>query len=525
MFTLPLQPVVDKEKVISPNIFFNNSKIGLQEFDNNVKKLATVLLSKGLKADDVIAILLRNDVRQFELIEACRYLEITFVPLNWHGTGSELQHILTDSGASLLIAHTDLASAAMSQLSDQLSILVYPTPDNILASYNIQKPDETLLENRCEDMTRLLENAKPITTGTKPFRGMFSYTSGSTGRPKGIRRQVNQSQPDLYLVYEGLARTVMKLEKGDRYYITAPIYHSAPNALSLCCFAARDVDIYIEAKFAAEKFLADIERYQITHTYIVPTMMIRLLKLPKEVKEKYNISSLKFAISSGSAWPADVKQAMIDWFGPIFYESYGASEIGFMTLISSAEAIKKPGSVGKILPGGSIKIVDDDKNELAVGESGSIYVYLPMFGDFAYTNSAGNTADERYQGHATVGDVGYLDADGYLYINDRKKDMIISGGANIFPAEIEAAMIEMPQILDCAVFGIPDKEYGEKVVAAVMCQVGHSLNLDQVHAFLEGKISRFKYPRKLDLHDSLPREDSGKVFKQRLKAVYHSLSI
>lgn len=509
------------EKTISPNIFFNNSKLSLQEFTDNAKKLATVLRSKGLKAGDVIAILLRNDVRQFELIEACRYLQITFVPLNWHGTGTELQHILTDSGASLLIAHADLASTAMSQLSDQLSILTYPTPDNILVSYNIKKPDETLLEQRCEDMTILLESAKPITTQTKPFRGMFSYTSGSTGRPKGILRQVDQSQPDLYPVYEGLARTLLKLEKGDRYYISAPLYHSAPNALSLCCIASRDVDIYIAAKFGAEQFLADIERYKITHTYIVPTMMIRLLKLPKEVKEKYNVCSMKFAISSGSAWPADVKQAMIDWFGPIFYESYGASEIGFMTLISSAEALKKPGSVGKVLPGGSIKILDDDKNELAVGGSGLIYVYLPMFGDFVYTNSESNSADERYQGHTTIGDVGYVDEQGYLYINDRKKDMIISGGANIFPAEIEAAMFKMPQILDCAVFGIPDTEYGEKVVAAVTCQDGHSLNLDQVHAYLDGKISRFKYPRQLDVHDSLPREDSGKVFKQRLKAAYH----
>ena len=158
------------------NIFFNKSKVSLQEFDNNVKKLATVLQSKGLQAGDVIAILLRNDVRQFELIEACRYLEISFVPLNWHATGPELQHILTDSGASLLIAHADLASAAMNELSDQLSVLVYPTPENILASYNIQKQDKTGLESRCEEMTSLLENAKPITTGTKPFRGMFSYT-------------------------------------------------------------------------------------------------------------------------------------------------------------------------------------------------------------------------------------------------------------------------------------------------------------------------------------------------------------
>ena len=504
------------------NIFFSNSKIGFHEFDNNVKKLATVLRSKGLQTGGVVAILLRNDVRQFEIIEACRYLEISFVPLNWHATGSEIQHILTDSGASVLIAHADLAIAAINKLTDRVCILVYPTPENIIASYNIKKQDNAVLESRSENMTSLLKNANPITTGIKPFRGIFSYTSGSTGRPKGIRRQVVQSQSDPYSVYEQLARTLLKLEKGDRFYVSAPIYHSAPNALSLCCIAARDVDMYIEPKFEAERFLAHIEQFKITHTYIVPTMMIRLLKLPKEVKEKYNISSLKFGISSGSAWPSDIKQAMVDWFGPIFYESYGASEIGFMTLISSEEAIKKPGSVGKILAGGSIKILDDDKNELAVGESGSIYVYLPMFGDFSYTNSTENESDERYQGHTTVGDIGYVDEQGYLYINDRKKDMIISGGANIFPAEIEAAMIEMPQILDCAVFGIADKEFGEKIVVAVTCQIGCSLNLQQIHAFLDGKISRFKYPRQLDLHDSLPREESGKVFKQRLKVAYAS---
>lgn len=481
-----------------------------------------MLRSKGLKAGDVLAILLRNDIRQFELVEACRYLEITFVPLNWHATGSELQHILSDSHAKLLVAHADLAHAAIGELSDQLAILICPTPENILTRYNIEAPTQLLPTAQCEDITQLLKNAMPITSPTLPFRGMFSYTSGSTGRPKGIRRQVNQAQPDLYLVYQGLARTLMKLEKGDRYYITAPIYHSAPNALSLCCFAARDVDIYIEAKFDAEQFLADIQRHKITHTYIVPTMMIRLLKLPDDIKGKYDISSLKFAISSGSAWPTEVKQAMIDWFGPIFFESYGASEIGFMTLISSLEALKKPGSVGKILPGGSIKILDDDKNELSTGQSGSIYVDLPMFGDFVYTNSQGNEADERYQGHITVGDIGYVDEDGYLFINDRKKDMIISGGANIFPAEIEAAMIEMPEILDCAVFGIADKEFGEKVVAAVTCQAGETLSLEQLNNFLDGKISRFKFPRQLDLHEKLPREDSGKVFKQKLRAEYQT---
>jgi long-chain acyl-CoA synthetase len=290
--------------------------------------------------------------------------------------------------------------------------------------------------------------------------------------------------------------------------------------LTLSCLAAENIEVFIEPKFDPERFLADVQKHQITHTYIVPTMMIRLLKLPQSVRDKYDISSLRYALSTGSSWPVDVKQGMIEWFGPIFYESYGASELGFMTLISSTEAAQKPGSVGKAISGGTIIILDDDMQPLPTGESGSIYVHLPMFGPFEYTNTEGTIEGLHYQNHTTLGDVGYLDDDGYLFINDRKKDMIISGGANIFPAEIEAVLIEMPQIVDCAIFGVPHPEFGEKVVAAVQCAEGETVSIEDVAIFLEGKLARFKWPKKLDIHQALPREDSGKIFKQRLKAAY-----
>ena len=312
----------------------------------------------------------------------------------------------------------------------------------------------------------------------------------------------------------------MQLESGDRFYIAAPLYHSAPHALTLSCLAAGDVEVFIEAKFDPERFLADVQKHKITHTYIVPTMMIRLLKLPQSVRDKYDVSSLRYALSTGSSWPVEVKQGMIEWFGSIFFESYGASELGFMTLISSTEALQKPGSVGKVVPGGSLMILDDNMQPLPTGESGAIYVYLPMFGPFKYTNTEGTLEGLHHQNHTTLGDVGYVDEEGYLYINDRKKDMIISGGANIFPAEIEAVLIEMPQIVDCAIFGAPHAEFGEMVVVAVQCSQDETLSMEQVNAFLDGKIARFKWPKKLDLHLALPREDSGKIFKQRLKAAY-----
>ena len=283
--------------------------------------------------------------------------------------------------------------------------------------------------------------------------------------------------------YVALGTALMQLTTGARFYTAAPLYHSAPNALSTICLAFNAADIYIAPKFDAEEFLADVERFGITHIYIVPTMMVRLLKLPEAVRKKYDISTLRFSITTGSAWPRDVKQAMIDWFGPIFYESYGATEIGFMTLISSEEALQKPGSVGKVLTGGSIKILDDEMNELPTGQAGAIYVDLPQFGDFTYSNTDGDIKGQRYGKHATVGDIGYLDADDYLFISDRKKDMIISGGANIFPAEIEAVLFEMPEVYDCAVIGAPHPEFGEMVVAAVQCAKGHTVNLETLQPF------------------------------------------
>lgn len=293
-----------------PKLVFNESSYGLDEYRINSKRIAATLLAKGIQADSTIAILMRNDVTLFEVIEACRYLEVSFLPLNWHATGAELSYILQDSGAKILVSHEDLFDSAFSDGSadtilQSITTLSYPTPSNIYASYGLKKPNMTFVNAKCEDLYALLQTAQPVTTETKPFRGLLAYTSGSTGKPKGIRRQVKQNQPDLYPVYEGLARSLLKLNSGDRYYIAAPLYHSAPNTLSLCCLAAQDVDVYIEPKFVAEQFLADIERHKITHVYIVPTMMIRLLKLPDETKAKYDVSSLKFGISSGSAWPAD----------------------------------------------------------------------------------------------------------------------------------------------------------------------------------------------------------------------------
>ena len=498
------------------SLYFDGVKTERSDFLNRAQRLATIFIKHGVSEDDAIAVLMRNDTAYFEVIEACRHIGAHFVTLNWHGAAAEIIQILQDSKAKVLVGHSDLTTKLTAADGMEIPILAVPTPPNVVKAYKL----DTANTDEQGDLNRQIEAASPIETGPLRYRGMIAYTSGSTGRPKGIRRAVDLTRPDPYETYKGLAVAILKLAPGDRFYTAAPLYHSAPNALSTLCLASGYAELYIAAKFDPEGFLADVERYGITHCYIVPTMMVRLLKLPKEVREKYDTSTLRFGISTGSAWPRDVKQAMIDWFGPIFYESYGASEIGFMTLISSEESLRKPGSVGKVLTGGSIKIIDDDGAELPVGEAGSIFVDLPQFGDFTYSNTDGNIKGQRYGQHATVGDVGYLDEDDYLYISDRKKDMIISGGANIFPAEIEAALIDMPQVFDCAVFGAPHAEFGEMVIAAVQCVPGKSASLEEVQSYLSEKIARFKIPRKLDIHEQLPREDSGKIFKHRLRAPY-----
>lgn len=500
-------------------LYQGTREVTRSDFNQIVRRRAAVLQSIGLGEDGIIALLMRNDIVCLEVVEACRLLGARYVMINWHAAEPEILHILADSGAKALIGHVDLLAVFSGDTSLDLPILSVETPEDVSQNYNVEVRVQTTPLSWI-NFDKAAAEADPFIGEPLRFRGLFAYTSGSTGRPKGIRRNTDPSAPDPYAVYARLASDMLLAKPGDTLMVAAPLYHSAPNALSIFALASGYTNLVIESQFEPEAFLAAIERHKVSHIYVVPTMMVRLLKLPSQVRSRYDLSSLRYAVSTGSPWPIEVKRAMIDWLGPIFYESYGASELGFMTLISSQEALEKPGSVGRILPGGSIKIFDDDLRPCAPGDIGTIYVNLPMFGDFAYTNTEGSIVDQRVEGHATVGDVGHLDEDGYLFIGDRKKDMIISGGANIFPAEIEAQLIKMPQVADCAVFGAPDAEFGEMIVAAVQCIPGQSVTLGDVQSFLKPLLAKFKVPRKLDIHEELPREDSGKIFKKRLRDPY-----
>jgi long-chain acyl-CoA synthetase len=273
-------------------------------------------------------------------------------------------------------------------------------------------------------------------------------------------------------------------------------------------------------RFDPEEFLRVVQDEKIDTIFMVPTMFIRLMKLPEDVRKKYDMSSLRHIIHAAAPCPADVKTAMIDWWGPVIYEFYGSTESGAVTFANSEDALKKPGTVGKIAPGAELRFLGDDGQILPQGEIGEIYSRISGNPDFTYHNKPEKRAEIDRDGFITSGDVGYLDADGYVFICDRKRDMVISGGVNIYPAEIEAALHAVPGVHDCAVFGIPDEEFGESLMAVIEPQPGVVLDLATVRADLKKALADYKVPKQMEIQSNLPREDSGKIFKRRLRDPY-----
>ncbi len=278
--------------------------------------------------------------------------------------------------------------------------------------------------------------------------------------------------------------------------------------------------LWLQPRFDAEQLLQWIERYQLEGLHMVPIMFVRLLKLPEEVKRKYDLSSLKHIVHAGAPCPPEVKKAMIEWWGPIIHEYYGATESSAVVHSTSNDWLENPGTVGQPHDQCTIKIFDKSGAELPAGEIGEVYMRNFNVPDFTYNNMDAKRAEIGRGDLLTAGDVGYLNERGFLFLCDRSKDMIISGGVNIYPAEIESVLHSMPQVLDCAVFGIPDDEYGEAVAAVVEPRPGMNLTAADVRDFLRPRIAGYKMPKLVDFKRDLPREDSGKIFKRKLREPY-----
>jgi len=503
-----------------PTLSFGDQEFSPEEMRASSAKVAGAMSAAGLREGDTIALMLRNEPALMDIMLAARQLGLYFTPLNWHFKSEEAEYIVRDCGAKALFTHSDLFGQIAGGIPSDVSVFALRPHPFTIASYNLPEPAARIPDTTL-DWTARVDAAEPLATNAEIPRGMIAYTSGTTGRPKGVRR-FPPSPEDAVAHGELLTRMFqlgLGLSPDARCLISAPLYHTAPCVSSLM-MAQFGSWLRLEPKFDAQSTLCTIERLRITHPYLVPTMYVRLLRLPEDVRKKYDLSSVKFVASTGAPCAPDVKRAMIDWWGHVINESYAASELGYVTAISSAEARLKPGSAGRPIEGVSIKIMDDDGNEMVAGEAGKICVRHLATSRFTYINREDDRKAIEKDGYVTVGDIGYLDDEGYLYVCDRRTDLVLSGGVNIYPAEIEQVLIGMPGVADCAVFGIPDTEFGQSLVAAVQPQGEASLTVQQVKEFLARRLANFKVPRIVEFRDTLPREDTGKIFKRRLQEEY-----
>ena len=485
------------------------------EIRDRASRLARALGELGVGAGDRYAIVLRNEIALLEATAAGAAIGAVPVPVNWHWAGDDLRHVLRDSGSKVALVHSDLLGAVEAAAPSGISLVEVAVPTDVAAAYGFEPPP---LSGRFPDLEALIAGSDPVADPvTEPALGVI-YTSGTTGLPKGIlRERVGPDQAQK--IGQALLHT-FAADPSMSTLVPAPLYHTAPNAHAVFALAL-GMELHVMARFDAEGFLRLVEERGINHVQMVPTMFVRLLKLPQAVRRGYDLSSLRSIVHAAAPCPADVKHAMIDWLGPIINEYYGGSETGASVFCTSSEWLEHPGTVGRPVLGAAVRVFDPSGEQVPTGETGDIYLKpFPAWPDFTYLgNDAKRRAMDR-DGYLTIGDVGHVDAGGFLYLSDRRNDMVISGGVNIYPAEIEACIIGMDDVNDVAVFGIPDRDYGEALAAHVEPAPGASLTADDVVAHVNRHLARYKAPRVVVFDAHLPREDSGKLFKRKIKEPY-----
>jgi fatty-acyl-CoA synthase len=474
--------------------------VSYEQLESNSARLAAALHGLGLRTGDVVALLSDNAQEAFEIYWAALRSGLYVTAVNWHLAPEEAAYIVRDSGARVVIA-----SAGIRNLAEQVVALA-PDVDRWYAFGGEMTGYEPYSE--------LLAAAGPR-LAHQPRGSEMLYSSGTTGRPKGIKPHLLPIQVDEPGdPFVALLAGVFGITSDDVYLSPAPIYHAAP--LKWCATVqALGGTVVLMERFDAEQMLAAIERYRVTATQVVPTMFVRMLQLPEETRKGYDVSSLRIAVHAAAPCPPDVKDAMVDWWGPILTEYYGATEMHGITLINTEEWKAKRGSVGRAMLGVA-HICDEDGTELPAGETGVIYFERDRV-PFEYHNDPEKTSASRHPAHenwSTVGDVGYLDEDGFLFLTDRKAFMIISGGVNIYPQETENVLALHPRIRDVAVIGIPDREMGEQVKAVVQLREDVTPSDEvaaEIIAYVRERIAHYKAPKSVDFVSELPRTATGKL--------------
>ena len=457
-----------------------------------------VARARDVRAGDTVAALLPNSRELIELYLAAMQAGWYLVPINHHLTAPEVAHIVTDSDARLLVTHEwfrDLARDAVGLLADAPAVLT-------VGDCGFGDDWRTALDAQDDDLP------DDRTSG-----GIMYYTSGTTGRPKGVRRPLPTSGPDENAgMYSELLRLCgISSSEDDVHLCTSPLYHTAVLAFATDALHGGQTVVVMD-RWDAAGALELVARHGVTNTHVVPTQFHRLLALPDEVRELADISSLRYVLHGAAPCSVDVKRRMIAWWGPVIVEYYGTTE-GGGTVVTAAEWLERPGTVGRTWPGAEIRILDDDGCRVGNGTPGLVYIKLGSE-PFEYHGDPDKTAGNRLGDFFTVGDIGYVDDEGYLFLCDRVADVIIAGGVNIYPAEIEGVLLAHPAVADVAVVGALDEALGERVVAVVLPMPERAADASLIADLLAhcaGHLARFKTPTEVRLVESLPRDPNGKL--------------
>ncbi len=475
------------------------------ELEDRSIRLARLLRESGIGRGDVVALLMENNPRYHEVYWASNRSGMLLCPVNRYLTAPEASHIINDSGARALITSVAMAEVA-TEVAEATNVALRLAVDGPVAGFD-----------RYEDVIEGVDNS-PL--GDQPTGDFMGYSSGTTGRPKGIRRPLPEGQFDQVTPFQAMARDAFGFDERSIYLSPAPLYHSAPLAYTATVHIFGGTNVVME-RFDPVETLRLIEEHQITHAQFVPTMFVRMLKLDESVRQQFDLSSLQVVIHAAAPCPIEVKYEMIDWFGPILWEYYGGTELNGLTLCNTAEWLEHPGTVGRPVMG-ELHICGPDGGELPPEEPGSIY-FERAEPPFEYHNDPDRTEDARHPTEplwTKLGDIGYVDDDGYLHLTDRESFMIISGGVNIYPQEIEDRIIMHPSVQDVAVVGIPHPDMGEEVRAVVQLIVGVDPGLEVESDILDYArlhLSGYKVPRRVDFEKQLPRLETGKLYKRLLR--------
>jgi long-chain acyl-CoA synthetase len=474
----------------------------------NVNALARALQQRGLTQGDTLAILAPNCFEFLTAYLAATRIGLYVVPVNWHLSVGEVAYILEDAGVRALFAH------------ERLRNLVLNLPEAALHPHCHVR----VSFGQIPGMTPIAELMEGH--GTEPLLDtvmgrVLMYTSATTGRPKAISLPIQDAATALDRTIRFHMSCGINMRDDNVHLAITPLYHAAPLEFAAIALYMGHPVVLVE-RWEPELLLQLIQQYRVTTSVMVPAMFVRLLKLPPAVRAQYDVSSLRLVAHSAAPCPVEIKRELISWWGPLIWEGYGAAE-GSGTAVSSQEWLAHPGSVGRAMPGTTLRVLDEEGRPLPSNQVGTIYFSRYTGDRFEYKNDPQKTA-AAYRGDLfTVGDLGYLDPEGYLYICDRKIDMIICGGTNVYSAEVEQVLIQHPGVLDCAVLGIPDALMGEAVHAVIQVPadvVPDAKLTADIMSFLRGRLSAMKLPRRIEYADQLPRDPNGKLYKRLLREKY-----